>query len=72
MLCLTESWLNSSHSEIEIKISGYKHYRCDRNNGQSGGGVIVYVIDKPDLTVEKFEVKTDIEYICLKMRHINA
>ena len=41
ILGISETWLDSSISDGEIKIQGYNHYRRDRGN--RGGGVLVYV-----------------------------
>ena len=39
-LCISESWLNSSHSDIELDIENYLIHRTDRHSGKYGGVVI--------------------------------
>ena len=41
VLCITESWLDNSVSDNEIKIDGYSVIRKDRD--RSGGGVCMYI-----------------------------
>lgn len=41
MLTLSETWLNSSITDLELEIPGYELYRVDRNT-KPGGGVGVY------------------------------
>ena len=41
ILCLAETWLDSSFSDGEVSIHGYNLHRKDRSAG-SGGGVAIY------------------------------
>ena len=41
VLTLSETWLNSSITDLELEIPGYNLYRVDRNT-KPGGGVGVY------------------------------
>ena len=41
VLTLSETWLNSSITDLELEIPGYDLYRVDRNT-KPGGGVGVY------------------------------
>ena len=43
VLTLSETWLNSSITNLELEIPGYNFYRIDRNT-KTGGGVGVYVL----------------------------
>lgn len=45
IVCITETWLNSSILDSEMSISGYTLHRKDRNNVNKlrGGGVALYV-----------------------------
>lgn len=47
VLCLTETWLNSSVSSSELFCDSYNVYRRDRettaSNKQEGGGVLIAV-----------------------------
>ena len=42
ILAISESWLNSSTSNAEVEIIGYKLHRLDRLH-KKGGGVCIYV-----------------------------
>ncbi len=37
LLCISESWLNSGHEDIEFRITGYDLYRKDRMFANGGG-----------------------------------
>lgn len=50
IFAISETWLDSSISNIEIEISGYTIFRLDRPN-KVGGGVCAYV--KNELKVER-------------------
>ena len=55
---LTETWLNPSHLEAELKIEGYTIKRLDRSRskakrGRSSGGVAVYLRDDVALDAEE-------------------
>ena len=41
VLCVTETWIDSSVTDNEINIDGYSVLRCDRN--RSGGGACMYI-----------------------------
>lgn len=43
VLTLSETWLNSSITNLELEIPGYNFYRIDRNT-KTGGGVGVYIL----------------------------
>ena len=45
ILCVSESWLDSSISDIELDIPGYNIYRLDCTN-KPGGGVCTFVKQK--------------------------
>ena len=40
---LVETWLHAGISDDLVAIAGYFTLRRDRNDGRSGGGVLVYV-----------------------------
>ena len=50
-LCLTENWLNSSQSDMEMNVNNYRTHRKDRGNGSGGGGIVIYVKLNVTLTV---------------------
>ena len=41
VVCIVESWLESSNSNIEIALPGYTIVRLDRN--RHGGGILMYI-----------------------------
>jgi hypothetical protein len=45
VVCLTETWLDSSVPDIAIDLYGYHAFRKDRSSG-CGGGVAVYVLNE--------------------------
>jgi hypothetical protein len=42
LLCISESWLNSGHEDIQLRITGYDLYRKDRMFA-NGGGICLFV-----------------------------
>ena len=42
---ITESWTHEDVLDSELTISGFHLFRCDRKNGFTGGGVLLYVKD---------------------------
>ena len=42
VICLNETWLNSSWRDAELSISGYNIIRKDRKDEQRGGGTAIY------------------------------
>jgi len=40
---VSESWLQEHINNAEISLCGYELFRNDRQNGQRGGGVLLYV-----------------------------
>lgn len=42
-IALTETWLNSDHTDQLVDLPGYKLLRMDRVSGKRGGGVLLYV-----------------------------
>ena len=47
IIAITETWINleNKHYKTEYSIIGYNLYNTDRNSGNRGGGVAVYVRD---------------------------
>ena len=45
IICITESWMNDSLGEDEIKLDGYTLFRRDREVNCKGRGVLLYVRD---------------------------
>ena len=46
LLCLNETWLNSTWTDAELQIEGYNLIRTDRFNQQRGGGTAIYYTTK--------------------------
>jgi len=72
IICITESWINPNISHIELQISGYVHYLSDRAEGSRGGGVIVYVSVKLNITKDRLEPNNSYEYVLLKLQYESA
>ena len=69
VLCISETWIQQDINDIEIKINGFNHYRCDRKSCLRGGGVIVYVSTDIRFKVEKIEMNNNvIECVLLKFK----
>ena len=46
VMCLSETWLNSTWSDIEVHIDGYNIIRRDRDDSQRGGGTAIFYSTK--------------------------
>ena len=46
VICLNETWLNSSWTDSELELNGYNFIRHDRNDSQRGGGTAIYYSSK--------------------------
>lgn len=46
VLCLNETWLNSTWRDAELSIEGYNFIRQDRKDEQRGGGTAIYYKSK--------------------------
>jgi len=53
---VTETWATDSILDSELDLEGYQKFRCDRQMGNRGGGVVIYVKDILNPT----EYQTDI------------
>ena len=42
---VTETWATDSILDSELDLEGYQKFRCDRQTGNRGGGVLIYVKD---------------------------
>ena len=56
VICLTETWLNSSHFNSSFNLPGYILIRKDRIGPSRGGGLIIYI--KASLKFERLETAT--------------
>ena len=43
IMCLTETWLNSTHKDSDITFDSFKVFRTDRRSANCRGGVAIYV-----------------------------
>ena len=70
IICINETWLDSSVSDDEIDLDGYSLYRKDRN--RHGGGVAVFVCDKIGMKnridIETFDTETLILEVMLNSK----
>ena len=61
IMCLNETWLNSSWTDSELHIEGYNLIRNDRPDSQRGGGTAIYFSKelmgrhRPDLNSSELE-----------------
>ncbi len=46
IICLNETWLNSSWTDSELELNAYNFIRHDRNDWQRGGGTAIYYSSK--------------------------
>ncbi|XP_075167477.1 uncharacterized protein LOC142239569 [Haematobia irritans] len=64
VICLSETWFNTSITNAFVSVKGYKLYRADRKS--HGGGVAIYVKDGINAKVISCTGETDqIEHIFL-------
>ena len=67
VMCLSETWLNSSWSDNELRIDGYNIIRRDRDDSQRGGGTAIYY-SKKFMARQRSDLSTpDIEAIWLEL-----
>ena len=38
---VTETWAHEGVLDAELQLKGYQMFRCDRNTGNKGGGVLL-------------------------------
>jgi exonuclease III len=70
LLSLTETWLNTSHTDFELNVSGYEIFRCDRTDDRRGGGALIYSLIDRNYDLERVHVeKNDIEFVTLKLKY---
>ena len=59
IICVSETWLDSSISDAEVELYGYQLFRNDRN--RHGGGVAIYAHNslpvKKSTNVENFDIE---------------
>lgn len=61
VMCLSETWLNSTWSDTELHIDGYNIIRRDCDDSQRGGGSAIYYSTKfmarqrSDLSIQDIE-----------------
>ena len=70
IICMTETWLNSTVTDKEIELTNYCLYRKDRQIGR-GGGIAVF-INKSRLQSEIIEYQTNLEVCVLKIKQFRA
>ena len=54
---VTESWVTDKIFDSELHLDNYRTFRCDRQTGNRGGGVLLYI--KDDLNPTEFHVDTE-------------
>lgn len=43
VICISETWFNSSILDIHANLEGYDFFRADRDDKQRGGGVGIFI-----------------------------
>ena len=66
--CVTESWLNADILTEAVDITGYICYRCDRQDGRHGGGVVFYVRQNQPFSILKPVDNSEVESLWLLYR----
>ena len=54
---VTESWVTDKIFDSELHLDNYRTFRCDRQTGNRGGGVLLYI--KDDLNPMEFHIDTE-------------
>ena len=70
VMCLSETWLNSTWSDAELHIDGYNIIRTDQNNSQRGGGTAIYYNTKL-MARQRSDLAQDIETTWLEITFPN-
>lgn len=62
VICLSETWLNSSWCDAELSIEGYNLVRKDRKADQRGGGTAIYyksnLVARPGTDISSDDVES--------------
>ena len=69
IILLTETHISAEHTEAEVHMTGFEHYRSDRDGNARRGGVILYVRDDlaSGCSVSGTGSIGNIEYLVLKV-----
>ncbi|XP_032237174.1 uncharacterized protein LOC116618025 [Nematostella vectensis] len=70
ILGFSETRLDDTYTDDELKIHGYDIFRKDRN--RDGGGVCVYIRSSINCVNRKEIVPEDVEAVCLEIRKPNS
>lgn len=69
VFCVTETWLNDSHSDAMLCIPGYRILRSDRDRGNKrGGGVCIYLANHLKFKLlSKSAAGSKLEFLCIEL-----
>ena len=67
VICLTETWLNSTWTDSELELNGYNLVRDDRVDSQRGGGTAIYYATKLNACQRTNLLRPDIEATWLEI-----
>lgn len=68
IFCVSETWLNNSHTDSMIQIPGYRVSRSDRLNNARGGGVCIFVSNNIKYKVLcKSAADSSLEYLLIEV-----
>ena len=70
IVCIVETWLDSSISNIEIALPGYIIVRLDRN--RHGGGILMYIHSSLHFSIIITSVPLSLEFLLLSVVHKNC
>ncbi len=63
IFCLTETWIDSSVTNNEIKVDNYNVIRKDRN--RQGGGVCIFI--RSDINFNVLDINVELELLFLDL-----
>ena len=69
ILCLTETWLKTKHTNTDIQIPNYQHFRRDRVTDTIGGGILIYTHDSIPAKRRLDLEHDDLELVMIELFH---
>lgn len=72
VICITESWLDSTVCDAAVSISSYTFHRVDRSTGQKGGGIACWIRNELSSSILfRNSNHSEVEFLILKLIHGN-
>lgn len=68
-VCVSETWFSDNHTNLMVRLGGFKVHRGDRRlGGKSGGGVAIYVSDQiTSKLITKSKADHKVEFIFIEI-----